>query len=103
MAMIKERQRDKCGSVDKKGKHSNNSGSTVVTQNNNNTLKNDLLENNVCVKEESFSVSDIIEKVSNSSPTSLACSFADTKEFAMDMCPVDSKCKVIIMNVEFFS
>jgi len=96
--MIKERQRDKCGSVDKKGKNSNNSGSTVVTQNNNNTLKNDSLESDVHIKEESFAVLDIIEKVSNNSPTSLACSFVDTKGFAMDMCPVDSEYQVVELN-----
>lgn len=88
MAMIKEKQRDKCGSVDKKGKN-NSSGSTVG--NNDGSLKSDILENDIDIKDESFRITDdIMEKVSSNSPTSVACSFADTKNFvAMDICPVD--------------
>ncbi len=94
MAMIKEKQRDKCGSVNKKGRN-NSDGS------NDGTLKSDILENDIEVKEESFGINeDIMEKVSNNSPASVTCSFADSKNFAMDMCPVDGE--YFIMNITSF-
>lgn len=86
MAMIKEKQRDKCGSVNKKGR--NNSSSSSVG--NNGTLKTNILENDIDIREDSFGIADdIMDKVSNRSPVSITCSFVDQKNFAMDMCPVD--------------
>lgn len=95
--MIKEKQRDKCGSVDKKGK--NNSSSSTVA-NNDGSLKSDILENDIDIKDESFRIADdIMEKVSNNSPTSVTCSFADAKNFvAMDICPVDREYFIAKLN-----
>lgn len=121
MAMIKEKQKDKCGSANKKGR--NNSGSTTVATANSiaaititsapgttsttittttptvtsadvSLLKNECLENDIEIKDESFGSigEEIMEKVSsNSSPAPIACSFVDSNKFAMDMCPVDGE------------
>lgn len=100
MAMIKEKQRDKCGSVNKKGKN-NSSGSTVVG-NNDGSLKSDVgLENDIDIKDESFRIADdIMDKVTSNSPTTVACSFGDPKNFvAMDICPVDRECEYFILSL----
>lgn len=101
MAMIKEKQRDKCSSVNKKAK---NNGSSSVT-NNDGTLKTDILENDIEIKDESFRISDDMEKVSTSSPASVTCTFADPKSFKMEMCPVESKLHylMIIFGESIFS
>lgn len=87
MAMIKEKQRDKCGSVEKRVK--TNSGGSAIPNNDN--IKSEILENDIDIKDESFRIADdIMEKVSSSSPASVACSFADPKNFvSMDICQVD--------------
>lgn len=85
--MIKEKQRDKCSGVNKKAK--NNASSSVT--NNNGALRTDILENDIEIRKESFGLCNGVEKVSNISTASVACTFADPKGFTMEMCPVESE------------